>query len=74
MLSLTRDEFLIRFAERNKLFVTALLQLVGEDEIAKDNSKIFVIYKGKQTEIVEYIGELVRESILRAVDLVYLDL
>lgn len=57
-LSLTKDEFLKRYFERNTLFSMSLEYDIGEKSLS-------------QSEIQEYIGKLIANSIIKAIDLVY---
>ena len=73
--SLTKEEFLERFAKRNKLFQVAVMHdlenvsgQIGEQvKIQRDQNDIRI-------DLSQLFGTLVRNTLLRAVDLVYQDM
>ena len=69
--SLTKDEFLNRFAERNKLFTIALLE-----DLQKMKLLIKVRYESPNNihiELTDAVADIVKSTIFRVIDLVYLD-
>ncbi len=70
-ISLTRDEFLERLAERNKLFVTAIKHDLKQFERPPSSPIVYVKYDGGEIEVHEFIGKVVTDCLFRAVDLVY---
>ena len=70
-ISLTRDEFLQRLAERNKLFVTAISNDLKQFKRSPNSPITYVKYDGGEIEIHEFIEKLVRDALLRAIELIY---
>jgi len=69
--SLTKEEFLNRFAERNRLFQVAVSQ-----DVERMKALIKVRYESPNNiriELNDAVGDILKRTIFRVVDLVYLD-
>lgn len=77
-ISLTKEEFLARFEKYHSLFTAAILKDV-EDIFPSKTTQIFKEPASAAEELnlvvnlSEPIGKLVRKTIIRVVDLVYLE-
>ncbi len=73
--SLTKEEFLQRFIDRNKLFQAAIIHDLENINIQiKEQVRIQHDKNNINVDISQLVGKLIGNALMRAVDLVYRDL
>lgn len=76
-ISLTRDEFVERLNEREKLFELSIIHDIDEMSNLKQFNTLVKVQHEKPNsvniELSQLIGTLARKALFRAIDLVYQD-